>query len=767
MSDPFQLVETGRSLHAGGRVADAEAIYRRALDAHPGYPEALYLLGLAAHHRGANGDALGFLHRAAAGNPIVPDYHYTTGVVHRHLGRSAEAEAAYRRAIVIEPAHADALCSLAHLVVGRSDEAGGVLYRRALAVRPDMEAARGSLVSTLYRLRRLDEAIALLSAGGRDTQARCNLGVLLKQVGRLDEAMEVYRDIVRRDPTDPRGACGVADILLARYATAEAAVWARLAVEIAPGDVRAQEAMGRVHEQAGRPGDAVPFYRNAIALEPGRAHLNFNLGMMFERGDRMAETLDPYDRALVLDPGLTESYEKIPFRQTLCDWRRYDTDVARMVGLVHRGGKVPALPLLYVPSLPAEHRVNAARVVREELAKTAAQRAGVRFDHDRSPRDRLTIGYVSGDFREHAVAFLIAELFELHDRSRFRIHAYCAGPDRQGQALRARIEAAFDRMTLIRDLGPVEAARRIHEDRVDILVDLSGHTRYSRHDVFSLRPAPIQVNYLGYPGTIGADFIDYVLADPIVAPLEHEPFFAEKLALLPFCYQANDRKRVISDHRPTRAEVGLPDDAFVFCSFNNAAKLTPGVFAVWMRLLHALPRAVLWLLAPDPVAQANLSRAVATHGVPADRVIFAPRALPADHMARMTLADLFLDTAPYNAHTTGSDALRVGLPMVTFLGTGFAGRVGASLLHAVGLPELVADSITGYESLALALAREPDRLAALRTRLAANRGTCPLFDAPRHARHVERAYERMWQTWTAGEPPRSFRVDPAPPTIAG
>ncbi|TAN54930.1 MAG: hypothetical protein EPN20_20950, partial [Magnetospirillum sp.] len=344
-----------------------------------------------------------------------------------------------------------------------------------------------------------------------------------------------------------------------------------------------------------------------------------------------------------------------------------------------------------------------------------------------------------------------------HDRDRFRITAYSCGED-DGSAMRRRLEGAFDRFVDLCPVDDAEAVRRIHGDEVDILVDLTGYTTGTRTAILAARPAPVQVNYLGFPGTMGADFIDYIIVDSIVAPPDQQPNFAERLVRLPHSYQANDTRRPIAAQRPSRSECGLPERGFVFCCFNNTFKITPILFDVWMRLLAMVPGSVLWLFQANDKVGDRLKAEAARRGVDPARLIFAARRDLPDHLARHDCADLFLDTLPYNAHTTASDALWAGLPVLTCRGGTFAGRVAASLLSAVGLPELITESREEYESLALALARDPARLAALRQKLRQNRHAAPLFDSAGFTRDLEAAYSRMWDTWCAGRCPEAFAV---------
>jgi protein O-GlcNAc transferase len=381
---------------------------------------------------------------------------------------------------------------------------------------------------------------------------------------------------------------------------------------------------------------------------------------------------------------------------------------------------------------------------------------GERYRHD-----KIRIAYLSTDFRAHAVAFLIVGIFEHHDKGRFETTAISFGRDDNSET-RARIQTAFDRFIDVQDMSDFKVASLMREWEVDIAIDLNGHTGDSRTAILAHRPAPLQVNYLGYPGTMGASYIDYIIADRFVIPKAQEDHYSEKIVYLPDAYQANDRKRRIADRTPARSETGLPERGFVFACFNNTYKIGPEVFDVWMRLLRGIEGSVLWLLEDNAIAAANLKREAELRGVAPARLVFAPRTTPDQHLARHRLADLFLDTLPYNAHTTASDALWMGLPLVTTPGSTFPGRVGASLLHAIGLSDLVTASLADYESLAQKLAQEPGALAAIKAKLAANRDSHPMFDTARFARYLESAYATMWERQQRGEEPASFSVAALP-----
>ena len=452
--------------------------------------------------------------------------------------------------------------------------------------------------------------------------------------------------------------------------------------------------------------------------------------------------------------------------QTIAQWDDLKSLSERVVALMSSGAErsdeTVANPF-YLLSLPtmttAEQQLIGARQwVERELKLTASPARERSMPGILENKTKFKIGYLSGDFRAHAVAYLIAELIEKHDRGRFEIFGYSSGPDDHSPT-RQRLMNAFDRFVDVREMSDADAVRMIEGDEIDILVDLSGHTKDARTKILGLRPAPIQVNYLGYPGTIGASFMDYILVDDFVVPPEEQPYYAEKLVFLPGCYQVNDSRREIAEHTPSRADCGLPETAFVFCCFNNNYKITPDLFDVWMRLLQVVPKSVLWLFESHPLATANLRREAEIRGVSSERLIFAkPRPL-ADHLARHRLADLFLDTIPYNAHTTASDALWAGCPLLTMSGETFASRVAGSLLRAIGLPELITSSLADYERRALDLARDKDLLDTLRGRLQSHRSTTTLFDSGLFARNIEKAFQTMWEIHASGSGPFSFRVN--------
>lgn len=573
--------------------------------------------------------------------------------------------------------------------------------------------------------------------------------------GRATAAHRAVLSALEDAPREPVAHNLLGAILMMRNQPGDAIAAFRNALALQPRDWQAHANLGSAHDAIGDGAEAEAAYRAALSHEPPpgeAAKIHFILaGAMARSGDARA-AMEHYALALERDPEMSVAASKlIHLRRQFCDWSRYGEDLAAFRDLIAREREVFPFAALAFPLSAAEHLRCATT-----WAKTVKAPAALR-NKPRGDAGRLRVGYLSSDYRTHATAHLMAEVIERHDRLSVEVIGYGLNPD-DGSEARRRLIAGFDRFRDMATISNEEAARLIHGDRLDILVDLKGYTEGARTEILAQRPTPIQVNFLGYPGTMGAKFIDYVIADPIILPMDDQPHYAEAIVHLPGCYQPNDRRRPIAETTPSRGALGLPDDAFVFCCFNNPYKITPEFFDVWMRLLRTVEPSVLWLIDGGGTTTDNLRREAAARGVAADRLIFAPKAPLSEHLARHRRADLALDTLPYGAHTTGSDALWAGLPMVTCRGDGFAGRVGASLLTAAGLPELIAPDLAGYEALAARLARDGGELAGLRDRLARDRATAPLFDGAVFAGHLEAAYRKMRERYDAGRRPHPFKV---------
>ena len=714
------------ALHQEGRLAQAQALYQGILASQPDNADALHLLGVVASQSGDYARALELIDRAIAINPRDAAFHCNRGNALKELRRPAEALASYDQAI---------------------------------RLKPDYAVAHGNRGNALRELRRPDEALASYDRAIRlkpdHAEAYSNRGNLLKELRRLEEALASYDQAIRLKPgfAGAHSNRGVTLHELKRFEEALASF--DQAIRLRPENAEACNNRGLTLLELKRPDAALASFDQAIRLRPDYSNAHSNRGLALQLLDRLEEAVACYERAVRLRPDEGFLFGTwLHARMKLCDWDGFDAACAELLAKVAAGLPVtPPFALLAISDSAALQR-RAAEIAVNGRYPAASGPAPV---PKRARGDRLRVGYFSADFHNHATTYLMAELFECHDRSRFELLAFSFGPDRDDE-MRRRVSAAFDRFIDVREKSDREIARLSRELGVDIAVDLKGFTQGHRLGIFAERAAPLQVGYLGYPGTTGAPYIDYLLADETLIPGPLQGHYAERIVYLPGSYQVNDRQRTIAGHVYSREELGLPQQGFVFCSFNNSFKITPGQFDGWMRLLKKVDGSVLWLYEDNVTASANLRKAAREAGVDAGRLVFAGRLPLPEHLARHRAADLFIDTFPCNAHTTASDALWAGLPVLTCCGETFASRVAASLLRAIGLPELVTSTQAQFEALAIELATNPQRLVALRKTLAENRLTAGLFDAGRFTRGLETAFARMHERWLAGLPPQHFHV---------
>lgn len=758
------LIRRGIALIALGRHADAAAAFDRALALAPANVEALNGRGAALAGLGQFDRAIADFDRVLAALPASTEALNNRGNALRMLGRHDEALAAFDRALAIDPADVGALHNRALTLhaLGHSEMAI-VAYDAALAREPDFVDALVNRGAVLFELKRHAEALAsydrAVAIAPTHAVALNDRGLVLADMKRFADALASHDAALAASPDNVAALHNRGNALARLNRLDEAIASYDRALAIEPAHPATLNARGAAMHAVKRLDDALANFDRALAGDSASADTLHNRGSVLLEMQRLNAARESFERALAADPDHPHAFGGLADAALRsCDWARTGRLLPEIVTRVTDGRSIvspflllgysddPALQLACARTY-ARHRVAAP----ERLLSTRAARA----------HDRIRIAYLSADFHYHATAGLMAELFERHDRTRFEIIGVSFGVD-DASPMRRRLVKAFDRFCDVRHSSDPDVARLINELEVDIAIDLKGHTGGARPGILARRPAPIQAAYIGFPGTMGVDFIDYLIADRIVVPPDHRAVYTEQIVYLPHSYQVNDTARRIAETAPTRRQVGLPDTGFVFCSFNSNWKITAPVFDVWMRLLAANDGSMLWLLRDNADAEANLRREAATRGIDPHRLAFADRVPIEEHLARHRLADLMLDTLPCNAHTTASDALWAGLPMVTCCGGAFAGRVGASLLEAAGLPELITHDLAGYEALALKLAADPALLQSIRGKLERNRSTCPLFDIARSRRDLEAAYARMWDIHRRGEPPRGFAVEPQP-----
>ncbi|HEX5282442.1 MAG TPA: tetratricopeptide repeat protein [Micropepsaceae bacterium] len=782
----------GLVLHEKGRISEAAAIYRGIVARNPENAEALHLLGVAELQLRNPAEAAGLLTRAANIDRRNALYLSNLGLALSHLGRFDEALAQFDGSLAIHPNSANTQSHRGNTLrsLGRLDQALAA-YARALAINPSHADALNNRGAVLADLKRSDEALTsfnrALSADANHAGALSNRGALLVRLNRHAEAVP---DLDRAHTLDPGNAAvlnnrGNALAGLKRYDAALADFDQALAIDhqspdpwfnratvlcelhrfdesilsaerclaLAPKRIDALLLHADCLRRLNRSEQALRTYDHILQLAPdhagalvSRAHLRSELG-------QLELALAGYQQAMAIAPG----EELLPgwrcfCKLKLCDWRGLAGEIAFVEQAVRRGEPVcsPAV-LLAMSDDPMLLRQCAEAYTRKHFTPGSDPLPAP------SENGRIRLGYFSADFHDHATAWLTAGLFEQHDKSRFEVFAFSFGPPAR-DSMRRRLEPCFDKFFEIGEMSDADAVRLARHCSLSLAIDMKGFTEGSRTQIFAQRVAPVQVNYLGFPGTMGASDIDYLIADRNVVPEAAVRFYAEKIAWLPDSYQPNDQLHDGSISPPTRRQYGLPEQAFVYCCFNASYKITPAIFAIWMRLLGRVPDSVLWLYEEHPAAAKNLRAEAKVRGIDPERLIFAKRAGHDEHLARHGMADLFLDTLPYGAHTTASDALRAGLPLLTCTGGAFQGRVATSLLHAAGMLELITGTLEEYETAALALAQNPEKLRASRKKLMAHLGQTALFDPVGYTRNLESAFCVMWDRHRRDLPPESFSI---------
>jgi protein O-GlcNAc transferase len=756
------LLDQAVAFHQNGRLAEAEGLYAQLLAAVPNHPTLLFNHGTVLKDLKRHQEALADFDKALALQPdFVPALNNRGGSL-KELKRFGEALADYDKTLALQPGDPGLLLNrgLALSGLGRFEEALAS-FDQALALAPDYAEALNNRGLALCAVKRFTEALAsydkALALDPCQAGVRNNRGLALADMARFEDALADYETALAIDPQNVEllNNRGLALSALNRFEAALASYDAALAIQ--PRHAGVLNNRGLALAQRTRFKAALASFDAALAVMPDYDDALYNRGQSLLHLKRPEEALASYEKARALNPdhpyalgGVAEAALR------LCDWRRAANIAPDLAAAVQADkAQIPPFVLLGYGGDPALQLRCARNFIQDRIPVPPPPL----WNGEVYRNGRIKLAYLSADFHDHATANLMAELFERHDRARFEVWGLSFGPD-DGSATRARLIKGFDHFMDVREKSDLEVARHLRTNRVDIAMDLKGHTQNDRPGIFSHRPSPVQAAYLGYPGTCGAAFMDYVIADAIVAPLEQQAFFSEKIVHLPDCYQVNDSQRAIAKQTLSRQAAGLPDRGFVFCCFNNSWKITAPVFNVWMRLLGGVPGSVLWLIDRQDATGGHLRAQATARGIDPARLVFAERMRLEDHLARHRLADLFLDTLPYNAHTTASDALWTGLPLVTCKGESFAGRVAASLLYAIGLPELVTGNLEDYENLALRLARDAALLRALRQKLERNRLTTPLFDSERFRRHIESAYTTMREIAERGEAPRAFRVEP-------
>lgn len=727
MSEQIQTkLQLAVAMHQAGRLAEAQAIYREVLKLAPDHFDALHLSGVADLQTGKLEAGLALIDRALAVRPGSAPAHNNRGNALKDLKRPDEALASYDQALALRPDYADAHNNRGNILLAREHWAEALAsYDRALALTPG------------------------------DAELYNNRGNALAGLKRLDEALAAFDKALALRPGYPEAHNNRGNVLLDTHRGGDALAAYDRALALRPSYTEAHNNRGNALRALGRLEEALACYDKALALDPNYAEAHSNRGNVLASLKRLDEALASYRSALALRPDhpfLLGSY--LNAKTKLCDWEGLAEELNRLAAGISSRKRVTApyaaLSLIDAPEL---HKI-AAQVFTAD--KYPSRRAPLPMG---GTGRKIRVGYYSSDFNNHALSYLLAGMFELHDKERFDVYGVSIGPEKNDE-MRARLSSAFTQF--------IDAGRKSDRDIValsrelgiDIAVDLNGATDGARTGIFAEGCAPVQVNYLGYAGTMGAPYMDYAMVDKIVVPPERQPDYSEALVYLPYCFMITDSSRKVPAGTFTRRDFGLPDTGFVYCCFNRGDKILPATFDGWMRILKAVDHSVLWLVGENATATGNLRAEARARGVNPDRLIFADRAPYDIYLARFGVADLFLDTLPYNAHTTAADALWLGLPVLTCRGVAYAGRAAASWVTAVGLPDLVTATQDAFEAKAVELATHPAALRAVKAALDRNRAAAPVFDTRLRTKHVESAYEIMLARHRQGLPPAVIDIQP-------
>ena len=713
------------ALYQNGQAVQAQTLFEEILKVQPRHLEALHLLGVIAAQAKNLQRAVALFAKAIEINPNIATFYFNRGLALQELHQFEAALASYDQAIFIRPDDADTCLYRGNMLVQlEQPEAALASYDQALALKPDYAEVWLDRGNILMQLERPEAASAsynqALALKPDYAEAHGNLGLALQKLRQPEAALASYDQ----------------------------------ALALKPDYAEAWQNRGNILIQLKKPEAALASYDQVIALKPDCAEGYSSRGNVCQELKQHQAAVESYDKALAIRPDYEFLYGlRLNSKMWLCDFRDVGSQFMELIKKIQGNEKASSsFPVITLSaSLPLQRKAA-------EIWTTAKYPKNLLLGEIKKyPRhEKIRLGYFSMDFRIHPVSFLTAELFELHDRNRFEVIAFSYGSDTKDE-MRQRLEGAFDEFIEVRSKSDQEIAEMARRMEIDIAIDLAGFTADARTGIFALRAAPVQVNFLGYPGTMGADYMDYLIADRQLIPEGAEIHYAEKIVYLP-SFQPNDRKRKISDRVFTRAELGLPESGFVFCCFNNNYKITASAFAGWMRILRQVEGSVLWLYTDNSTAVNNLRQEAVQLGVEAQRLVFAQMLPAPEYLARYRYADLFLDTLPFNAGTTASDALWAGLPVLTCPGEAFASRMAASLLTAIEIPELIARTPEEYEALAVELATNPERLRAIRQKLERNRLTTPLFDSRLFARYFEEACTKMYERWHADLQPEHIYV---------
>ena len=723
----INLINQAFDLFRQGNIDKAKDISLNVLEKDPKNFNALQLLGIIDYQKKNFLNSAEMFKKSININPNHAESYNNYSLALSNLNKFEEAIASWNNAIKINPNYAEAFYNQgnAYLELKKFNSALES-YNQAIKIKPDYK------------------------------QAYNNRGNVLKDLRLLNEAIKSYNQAIKIKPINAEEYNNCGNIYLELKLLNEAVKYYNEAIKINPNYAEAHYNYGKVVNQLKGPREAIESYKKAIKINPNYAEAYNNLGNAYSELKLLNEAFKCYDQAIKINPNIDFLFGTlIQTKCALCDWDNFAKEQKQLENqIINNNKSTTPFPTLSIFDSPKIQKMAAEKWVENEFPSTNI----LEPINKRSPNKKIRIGYYSADFRNHAMSYLLVNLFEVHDKSKFELIAFSFGPETNDE-IRNRISSAFDKFINVNLKSDKEIAQLSRDLKIDIAIDLMGFTEHNRFGIFVERCAPIQVNYLGYPGTIGSDCIDYLIADKVLILDKNKEFYSEKIIYLPNTYQVNDSTQEISKKTFNKKELGLPENSFVYCCFNQSYKISPSIFNVWMRILDSVDNSVIWLLSDNEISKKNLKKELNKKGININRIIFADRMPRPEHLARHKLADLFIDTFPYTAHTTASDALRSGLPLVTLKGQSFASRVASSLLTSIGLSELITENEEEYEELAIKLANNKPLLNDIRNKLNKNIITSPLFNTKVFSKNLEKSYLNIYKKFINNEKPENIEIN--------
>ena len=731
-----------------GKIEETIEAYEKSISLKPDYVEAYFNIGNIFKDQGKLKHAFTAYNKALSIRPDFAEVYNNLGIVLKRQGKFNEAINAYKKCISYKPNYAEAYSNMGNALkdLGKLDKSIKA-YKKSISLKPEYAEAHNNLGLAFVKENKFEKAIKAYKKSiflkPEYAEAYSNMGNVFKDQGKLDEAIKAHKKSILLKPEYVEAYINMGNALLDKNLFDQAISVYNKALSLKPNYAKAYNNIAVALKEQNKFSEAINSLQKAILLKPDYAEANFNLANIYKDQGKIQKGIDTYKKALLINPNYEIARaEKLHQLAYICDWKNIEEDSKFIPLLGNNKQFISPFSILALEDAPNRHRIRSEKYVKARHPKNILPFKKISI----KTKKRIRIGYFSADFREHPVAYLIAKVLEQHNRSEFEVFGYSLYDDKHCD-FRQRLVKAFDYFTKIQGMSNIDKVIRVRQDNLDIAVDLTGYTEHNCSEIFGYRVAPIQINYLGYPGTTGSINFDYIIADKFLIPPENQKYFSEKPIYLPNTYMPTDNTREISKNYLSKKECNLPEDSFVFCCFNNNYKITSVEFDIWMRLLSKIEKSVLWLRKFNDISEINLKKEALKRNIDSSRIIFAERVPMRDHLARYQLADLFLDTFNFNAHATASEALWAGLPVITKVGKGFASRVAGSLLNAIDLPELITNNEREYEALILELATNPRKLLKIKEKLSTNRLSKPLFNTEMYTIDLENGYKKAYNNY--------------------